>query len=89
MAAEPSQRELPFGHKVQCAESGLPGSLMVKCKYSWREIFFLYFWRYLIVSTRQWSSGKGTGKIMKTYRTMIIFGSQAKNLNNNNRLENN
>jgi dihydroxyacetone kinase len=37
---------------------------------------------YLIVSTRQWSSGRGTGKIMKTYGTMIIiFGSQAKNLN--------
>jgi hypothetical protein len=38
---------------------------------------------HLIVSTRQWSSGRGTGKIMKTYGTMIIFGSQAKNLNNN------
>jgi hypothetical protein len=44
--------------------------------------------RYLIVSTRQWSSGRGTGKIMKTYGTMIIiFGSQAKNLNNNNRFQ--
>jgi hypothetical protein len=26
-------------------------------------------------------------KIMKTYGTMIIFGSQAKNLNNNNRFQ--
>jgi hypothetical protein len=24
---------------------------------------------------------------MKTYRTMIIFGSQAKNLNNNNKFQ--
>jgi hypothetical protein len=38
MTAEPSQRELPYGHKVQCAESRLPGRLIVKCKYSWREI---------------------------------------------------
>jgi hypothetical protein len=30
---------------------------------------------------------EGTGKIMKTYGTMIIFGSQAKNLNNNNRFQ--
>jgi hypothetical protein len=40
MTADPSQRELRYGCRVQCAERGLPGRLIVKCKFSWREIFF-------------------------------------------------
>jgi hypothetical protein len=57
MTAEPSQLELPYGHKVQCAESGLLGRLIVKCKYSWREILFLYFWRYSLFSKYRFVKG--------------------------------
>jgi hypothetical protein len=42
MTADPSQRDLRYGCRVQCAERGLPGRLIVKCKFSWREIFFSF-----------------------------------------------